>query len=258
MSETRLCGNPDVLVAYLYGEDGPGDRQAFEAHLQICQACAREVREFSAVRTGLAQWTPPDPRLGFRMVRDEPAAGTWRSWFHWPAMPAWAQMGAAALLVGVAVGISGLEVRYDGQGVAVRTGWSPDAPRAAVAAPAQASAAPWRAELVALEQKLRSDLRPAAPEAGAGTLRASAPADGGGDLLAQVRRLITESEQRQDRELALRLTQVVRDLDAQRRADLVRVADGIGAIEGRTVSAVAQQRQMLDYLMRVSTQREPR
>jgi anti-sigma factor RsiW len=256
MNETRLCGNPEVLVSYLYEEDGPAERQAFEAHLRTCEACARDVREFGAVRTGLAQWTPPEPRLGFRVVRDEPSGRSWRSWFAWPVMPAWAQLGAAALLVGVAVGLSGLEVRYDGQGVTVRTGWSQAAAPLGAAAPAAAEAAPWRAELVALEQKLRSEQRPA--EAVPETRRVSAPAVNDPDLLAQVRRLILESEQRQDRELALRLTQVVRDMDAQRRADLVRVADGIGAIEGRTVSAVAQQRQMLDYLMRVSTQREPR
>ena len=52
--------------------------------------------------------------------------------------------------------------------------------------------------------------------------------------------------------MALRLTQVVRDMDVQRRADMRRVADGLGVLEGRTGAAVAQQREMMNYLLRVS------
>ena len=41
-----------------------------------------------------------------------------------PQIPAWAQFAAASLVVGVAVGISGLDVRYDAQGLSVRAGWN--------------------------------------------------------------------------------------------------------------------------------------
>ena len=81
---------------------------------------------------------------------------------------------------------------------------------------------------------------------------------GDDEFFARVRQLIDASETRQQRELALRIAQVVRDVDTQRRTDLARLTDGMGVIEGRTVSAVAQQKQMMDYLMRVSTQRDPR
>jgi hypothetical protein len=177
-------------------------------------------------------------------------------------------MGAAAVLVGVAVGLSGLEVRYDSQGFVVRTGWqqaaqpAPSAPaapaQAAVTAPASGEGAPWRADLVALERTLRNDLRPTA--APGSVVQASAPGRAMSDdeFFARVRQLIDASESRQQRELALRIAQVVRDVDTQRRTDLARLTDGMGVIEGRTVSAVAQQRQMLDYLMRVSSQRDPR
>jgi len=71
-----------------------------------------------------------------------------------------------------------------------------------------------------------------------------------------VRELIEASETRQQREMALRIAQVVRDMDSQRRADLARVADGIGVLEGRTGAAVAQQREMMNYLMRVSQKQQ--
>jgi hypothetical protein len=48
------------------------------------------------------------------------------------------------------------------------------------------------------------------------------------------------------------MAEVVRDMDAQRRADLRRVADGIGVLEGRTGAVTVQQREMMNYLMRVS------
>ena len=39
-------------------------------------------------------------------------------------MPAWAQLAAASLVVGVAAGISGLDVQYGKDGLSVRTGWN--------------------------------------------------------------------------------------------------------------------------------------
>jgi hypothetical protein len=74
-------------------------------------------------------------------------------------------------------------------------------------------------------------------------------------LLARVRTLIEESALRQRRELALRTAQIVRDFDAQRRVDLAQIQSTFGQIEGLTGAEVREQRQMLDYLIRVSQQR---
>jgi hypothetical protein len=70
--------------------------------------------------------------------------------------------------------------------------------------------------------------------------------------MARVKQLIEASETRTQREIALRMAEVVRDVDTQRRADMRRVADGLGVLEGRTGAAVAQQREMMNYLLRVS------
>ena len=72
------------------------------------------------------------------------------------------------------------------------------------------------------------------------------------DLLQQVRALIEQSENRQRRELALRLSQVAREVDTQHRADLVRIQQNLGAIEMETGAQIDQQRQLVDYLVRTS------
>ena len=136
---------------------------------------------------------------------------------------------------------------------------APAAALTASAAAPGADATPWRSDLAAVEERLRRELQ--APVAGGGsTQQASARNAALTDdaFLERVRELIAASEARQNREMALRMTQVVRDVDTQRRTDFARLTDGMGVIEGRAVSAVAQQRQMIDYLMRVSSQREPR
>jgi hypothetical protein len=110
------------------------------------------------------------------------------------------------------------------------------------------SAAPiTRADLVALEQRLRSEM---SQTHGSNQNVSSSPADT--RILERVRVMIDESEQRQRRELALRSAELVRDFDAQRNVDLARIERTLGQMDGTTGVEVAQQRQMLNYLMRVS------
>jgi hypothetical protein len=71
--------------------------------------------------------------------------------------------------------------------------------------------------------------------------------------------LIDESEQRQRRELALRLAEAVRDLHVQRRDDLARIDRSLGVIQANvgvmqnTGVEVMRHRQMInDLAVRVS------
>jgi len=260
MSDSRFCGNPDVLMSYLY-EDGPvAERTAFEAHLSQCERCAAEVASLRAVREDMAAWTPPETMLDFRIVRElSPAKSRW-GWIS--TMPAWAQLAAASLVIGVAAGISGLDVQYGADGLVVRTGWSRPADARPARAPESAAAtadAPWRADLVALQEQMRSEFSQAAPAPSA--VPVSTAAAGGapmsdGEFMARVKQLIEASETRTQREMALRMTEMVRDMDTQRRADMRRVADGLGVLEGRTGAVTAQQREMMNYLMRVSQRQQ--
>jgi hypothetical protein len=122
---------------------------------------------------------------------------------------------------------------------------------AGLSAPASAVST---SDLAALERRLRAEMaqiRPVALDAA----DATAPAVSEAQLLARVRTLIEESEQRQQRELAKQTAQVMRDFDSQRKVDLARIEQSFGQIEGLTGAEVRQQRQMLDYLIRASERR---
>ncbi len=61
-------------------------------------------------------------------------------------------------------------------------------------------------------------------------------------LLQRVRSMIDQSEQRQQRELALRLSQLNSEVDAQHQADLLRIQQNFGQ----------QQEDVMNYLVRTS------
>ena len=75
-------------------------------------------------RTHLLSWAPPEPDLGFEMVRGPrtaaaPVAVVGRS------RPAWGMAAAAMLTVAASAAIANVEVRFGGaEGVVVRTGWN--------------------------------------------------------------------------------------------------------------------------------------
>jgi hypothetical protein len=248
MSETFTCGDHGALVSYLYDECAPDERRAISAHVAICSACAEELTLLGATREQLATWTPPDAQLGFRIVSEAPSASAPAlrrdrlnvvrppQWWRKP-LPAWAQAAAAAAIFATGLTLGMMR----GAGPAAR-GPQGSALQANVSAPIT------RADLVALEQRLRSEMSQARPAAT--PVVAATPADA--HLLDRVRVMIDESEQRQRRELALRAAEMVRDFDVQRNDDLARIERTLGQMDGTTGIEVAQQRQMLNYLMRVS------
>jgi hypothetical protein len=139
----------------------------------------------------------------------------------------------------------------------VATGWltADERPAAPVeAAPAGAAAAePWRSELTALEERLRGEIRPQPASTTAGADPSSADNEA---LIRRIRALIAQSEQRQQRELALRIGDAMTDMQSQRRADLSRIDRTIGLIQNNTGMEVLRQREMLNSLaVRVSGQR---
>jgi hypothetical protein len=247
MSTRFACDDGATLVAYLYDELDPGPRAAVAEHLRTCAACSAEVAALGGVRRVLGEWTPPAPPLRFAVAPDVSAVVVRPGGSRWLAVPAWAQFAAATLAIAVGAAVANVQVRHDAAGWTVTTGWMPPpAPAAGVAVPAAAAIRDreaWRPALAALEESLRRDL--AAERAAAAPASAPDP-----DTVGRLRTLIQESERRQQQELALRLAQFSRDLDLQRRADLVRIDQGIGRLEGRTGAEVARQREMLNYIVR--------
>jgi len=154
-----------------------------------------------------------------------------------------------------------------GQGVTIRAGWShppltapgvvaEQAPaHEAVAVKTGITDAEMQKAMAALETRLRAEIgttaqRPAAPAAVPVSFQGSAVDRG--ELLQQVRNLVDESERRQQRELALRLAQVVQDVENQRRTDLVKIEQNFGQIESLTSQEAAHQRAITNYLVRAS------
>lgn len=266
MMNTSSCSFPgdrdEAIVDYLYGEGAGDGRRAFEIHLERCRVCRQEIEALGGVRQALTQWAPPEPRraleavaprVGPRLAQSAPPVVP-TSLAGWRAMPGWAQAAVAVLCVGIAAGAANLRVTYGTEGLSMSTGWlRSESPAPAPPATPPSEAAPWRTELTALGDALRTEIKQVtiAPAA------AREPTDAVNEaLLRQIRTLISQSEQRQQRELALRIGDALNDVQAQRRADLSKIDRTIGLIQNNTGMEVMRQREMLNSLaVRVSTQR---
>lgn len=247
MSTVFTCDDKPTLIAYLYDEVDAAMRARVDAHLATCRHCAAEVSALGDVRAELGLWVPPDAELGFVITRKaapQPAT-VLRPARWWSTVPAWAQAAAAVLVVAAAAGIANLQVRSGPDGVSVSTGWMAPALTAPVDGDSgDRNAEEWRPALAALEQQLRNEIRSTRPQE---AVRVAAPA-GDEATIRRVQQLIAASEERQQRELALRLTQFNADMNMQRRADLVRITNHFGQFDEQML----RQRQMLNNVMRVS------
>jgi anti-sigma factor RsiW len=250
-----MCNDPELILGYVYGELPEAERRGFDAHLTTCAACRGEVAELRAARGHLAAWTPPEPDFGFQIVRGNsaPAARRW-----WPA-PAWGLAAAAVLVLAVAAAIANVEVRYDSNGLVVRTGWARDAAAsqgasAAVGGVTQVATTPepWRAELAAVTTRLRElEEAAASREAAGGTLLASGPRMSDAEVLRRVREMVGQSETRQQREFAMQITQVVRDMDRAVQLNNARIWQGLGKHREQTSAEAAQ---AVNYILRSALQ----
>jgi hypothetical protein len=248
-----LCNYPDRdehLVAFLYDDIESAARTSFGSHLSACRYCQEDLSALGGVRSMLSTWAPPEPARAFashesRAVSPEPRVpiSEPRAWWH--EIPAWAQVAAALFVLGVSMTIANLDVRYDRSGLTIRTGWS----RPQASAPAPVNAAPWRAELTALENQLRSEMKASQAVVTAASVHAAQATISDDEFRRRVRVLLDESERKQETELALRLVQFQSDLNTQRQADLSRINMNLGYIQRDTRGELLKQR---DYLLRVS------
>jgi hypothetical protein len=273
MDTKNMC-DKERLVGYLYDEIDPASRRALEAHLASCAECRFEVGELRATRRQLADWAPPEQQLGFQIVRraaaDRGAQPAPVSRFRFS--PVWGLAAAAVLVLAAAAAIANIEVKYGADGMTIRTGWGPTpvesqsaaaqsaaaqsaaAQSAAAQTPSSVVPADYTASLQTIERRL-AQLESAKPQAeGAVMQTASGPRVSDADVLRRVRALLTDSETRQNRELALRIRQLATEMDAQRRVDLATIQEGL---RGATAAEAQTHRQIWDYaqsLYRVSQQ----
>lgn len=240
-----------ALTAYLYNEMDEPQRQQTDDHLGQCAECTAEVAALFGVRTELSRWVPPDAELRFtRVPRDatpdvSPLVLGSAPW--WSRVPVWAQVVAAILVLAVSAAIANLQVRSGPDGFVVSTGWLTPAAVTPAAGPAIGAATneQWKTALIALERQLRQEIQ---ANREVRTVNAVSRPEADEATVKRVRDLLDASESRQNHQLALRVTQLTRDMDIQRRADLLRIEQGIG----HTGVEIAKQRQMLNYVIRAS------
>ena len=269
-----MC-DKEQLVSYLYDDLGDADRAAFDAHLRSCAECRDELNALRGVRADLISWTPPQPDFGFRVVREPKVlpmpARAWRAWYS----PAAGLAAAAVLVLAAASAIAHVEVHQGPDGITVRTGWTASAlstdsasasartsgasygetrpqPGSSAAGSAESSLAssPVNPALLAALDRRLSALEAAARDTSnvrnASTLSARAS---DADLLKKMRELLAQSETKQQGELALRVAQVLRDVDAQRIADLSRIQAGLRDINASVSAETQNHRELTSYLL---------
>lgn len=246
---SHIADNHDALLDYLYEEGDPTERLKIAKHLQECAACSVAVLEFQNVRGMLRYWTPPGSALGFRVVQDsaflptsiasptpsaavnqEARTGAWLAWLPAPSQRIpWRQLGAAVLLFVGGMVVSQVTVGYeDGRMVVSGRSASPavNARASSITLAPQAVSGVTSPNPGVTQQPVPADRYPVDTEL----------------LLQRVRSMIDQSEQRQQRELALRLSQVTREVDTQHQADLLRIQQDFGH----------QQEATMEYLVRTS------
>jgi hypothetical protein len=248
----------ELIVGYLYDELTGTERQLLERHLAECETCRADVAGLRGTRTLLSSWAPPEPDLGFEVVRRPTAVGSRRGWLR--VSPAWGLAAAAVLVLAAASAVANVEVQMGDGGFVVRTGWNRPAaaPAAAVAetAPVSAAATPagaqeiaeLRARLAQLESALAAQA-PAAPVPAGGTQVALSP-----EVQRLVRQLIAESEKRQQGDLAVRMAQLHRDVDVARRADFARLQQAVAQVQDLNDTQVLRWQAVEDRLLRVVQQ----
>jgi hypothetical protein len=254
-----MC-DKELLVAYVYDDIIDMDRARIERHLRECAACRAEVTALRSVREDLAGWETPQLTTGFKLVQERKPS--WRAWWT----PAAGLAAAAVLVLASASAIANVEVSYGANGFAVRTGWNRAARSVAVSpVPAQGQAqniidrgaATDTAALAAIERRLTA-LETSSHNSAAGVRQVSASADAHASdvIMRRVSDLVAQSETRQQQELAFRIAQLIRDVDAQRVADLARIQQGQGRIEAMTTAEAAAHRDLASYILTSSKQQK--
>ena len=249
----HIADNQDALLDYLYEEGDSAERVTIARHLQECAKCSVAVLEYQTVRGMLKEWTPPASQLGFRIVQDsgslpsatvDARARGGSSWGWGPTTTKqssrWTQAAAAAVLFAAGMAVSQLDVEYGQGALTVRSrSAAPAAPRtASIELPPAPQSAP-----VAVASR---------PEAHPASVNAANEKAGNDEIIRRMREMIEQSEIRQQRQLALRLSQVASEVDTQHRADLQRIQQNLGQIEMETGAQIDQQRQQMEYLVRTS------
>jgi anti-sigma factor RsiW len=247
------------IVSYIYDELTRPERAEVEAHLKTCAACREDVAALRSVRSDLGSWTPPQPEFGFHIVRDRKP--TWRAWWA----PAFGLAAAAVLVLAIASAIANVEIMYGTDGLRVRTGRGRAETTVATSTPAPVASPPVstpaasadraQALYAALDARLRR-LESAPRTSGMQAAAVKSTRQSDAEILRLVHDLLAQSESKQQQELALRIAQVTREVDAQRAADLNRIQQRFGRLDAMTTQEAVDHRDLANYIVASSRQQK--
>jgi hypothetical protein len=249
-----MC-DKELLIGYLYGELPASEREAFDRHVASCDHCRSELDGLRGTRAELASWAPPEPDLGFEIVRTTRVGAAPARW--WRPTPAWGLAAAALLVVAAAAAVANLDVHVGRDGFSIRTGWSRPAnvvAQSGVVSPASA------ADVQRIDARI-ADLegRLAAVQTAPAVVTTAARSEPGrmsdAEMLKLVRQLIADAEQRQQGVLARQILQVNRDVQTARQADYDRLVYGLQKVQGAATETSVRQKAIEDHLVRVGLQR---
>jgi hypothetical protein len=195
---------------------------------------------------------PPDVELDFAIVKKStlPPATVLRPARWWNTVPVWAQAAAAILVLAAGAAIANVQVRSGPDGFSVTTGWMPvDSNATSSARGVRTEDKPanedWKPALVALEQQLRNEIR--STEQAPTRVAARGPVDDA--TVRRVEQLLADAERRHSQELAVRFVEFSRDINMQRRADLMKIGQGFDDYNRQLLG----QRQLINNAIRVSS-----
>ncbi len=244
-----MCDSKELLVSYLYDELDRREKESFRTHLASCADCRDEIAGLRTTQAHLTAWAPPEPDLGFQIVR--------RASAHPPPAPRvrlnplWGLAAAAVLVLAAGAALAHIEVRYGTEGLVLRTGWNsnPSPGTSSVAGIASAGGVmpiDWKQQAESLEQRLRqleTSLQQTAP--------ASARSDAAdAAVLRRVSDLVGQSEKRQERAMGERLTQMAQDIDARRKIDLALIDQGLVRLQTTNGAELRQSRDLMQRMYR--------
>jgi putative zinc finger protein len=242
-----MCDSKELLVSFLYDEIDSRSKREFQTHLTTCSECRDELAELGATRAQIASWTPPDADLGFRIVRETESPR--RRWFQWS--PAWGLAAAAVLLLAIGAAIANLDIRYGSDGLVVRTGWNHSGDLAEQSAASNVTPVDWKAQAEQLDRRLRELERTLSGQSSAVQNAATAAVSE-----ERVREIIGQSETRQQRAFAARLTDLTREFDARRQLDLAAIDQGLTRLQNTSGAEVRQYREVLNRMVRQAAYQE--
>jgi predicted anti-sigma-YlaC factor YlaD len=202
----------EELVAYGYGELGPSESAAVEAHLATCPDCRQALEELSRTRRLLRAWAEEEPPFRLTFVGQQ-VPGRWRLPDWLTGRRGWGlALGLGALVL---VLVAGVEVRYREGELGLRVGLGRADSTAVVERPLA------RGELLQAQQY----------------------------TLETVAEMLRQAEERRQGELGLLLTGFARELERQRRQDLEWVGRRLQEMDWYTQARFRRSEQALQQLL---------